>query len=285
MQRRRFETDKYVGRKESIPEQFIWHWVALASSHVANLHYPVDFRAEVDPLIHRDIWQGSFFINWESPMPSPAQMPDILLGDFGSAQYVSDGDMGRGPTGIANDIYSIAYILLVMLFGKPLCFAGGDDVQRDQVEDLIPDIYSDEIKTLAVDLSAHVVGTRWTIRRQQIVNWTGPDTVKLALRVIGDAKAVLERDNFVPDLRWTKPEVSTLPAFFENPAALDDWCRVNNHGRELSGRWHLISFNRDTLQPLRRSPRLNPGLYQAGKKRSLNFDSEEEERQSKRLRR
>lgn len=56
-------------------------------------------------------------------------------------------DVGRGPTGIANYIYSIAYVLLVMLLGKPLCFADGDNVRQDQVWDLIPDVYSDDMKS------------------------------------------------------------------------------------------------------------------------------------------
>lgn len=88
----------------------------------------------------------------------------------------------------------------------------------------------------------------------------------------------------MPDLRWKKPEVSRLPVFFDDVAALDEWCRVNNQGRELSGGWHLVPFNRSTLQPLCRSPRLNSGLYQSDKRRLSNFDSEEEERQPKRLR-
>jgi hypothetical protein len=142
-----------------------------ACSHVAGLHYPVDYRQTVDPLIHRDIWQGNFFLDWPDPLLEPALLPQILLGDFGSAQYVSDGDICRGPTGIGNDIYSIAFVLLVLLLGKSLAFVG-EDVQHDQVRDLIPALYSDEIKEVAVELSVHVVGTRFRVSDKQIVDWS-----------------------------------------------------------------------------------------------------------------
>jgi hypothetical protein len=66
----------------------------------------VDYREAVDPLIHRDIWQGNSFFDWSNPIPEPAPFPEILLGDFDSAQYESDRDIGRVPTGIGNVIYS-----------------------------------------------------------------------------------------------------------------------------------------------------------------------------------
>jgi len=234
--------DLYVKAGELIPEKFIWHFLKSACEHIAALHYPVDFRAQVDPLIHRDIWQGNFFLQWETP---EARLPEILLGDFGAAQYVSEGDVGRGPTGIGNDIYSIAFVLLVLLLGKPLAFAG-NDVQQSKIRALIPDIYSEELKSVAVEMSRHVVGTRFRVSDEQIVGWTVPDTLELASGI-----TALAADKFAqgeaPDLRWTKPTVSDRPLFFEDEEELERWCEVNNQGRRLSGNWKLVPVQRDTL--------------------------------------
>ncbi|KAF8857603.1 hypothetical protein BDZ45DRAFT_690829 [Acephala macrosclerotiorum] len=281
--------DLYAKKGENIPEDFIWYWLKTACSHIANLHYPADHREVVDPLIHRDIWQGNFFLDWPEPIPEPAPFPQILLGDFGSAQYVSEGDIGRGPTGIGNDIYSIAFVLLVLLLGKPLAFAG-NDVQQDQVWDLIPELYSDEIKNVAVELSAHVVGTRFRVQDEQIINWTDPDTLDLARNLISLGDEMLQRfageGNSPSDLRWTKPEVNDLPFFFNDAAALDEWCRTNNEARPLTGKWHLVPIQKDTLRLLRRSKRLNPGQYRRPTKRTRKDMREGEDKsRSKRSRR
>ncbi|KUJ22660.1 uncharacterized protein LY89DRAFT_728779 [Mollisia scopiformis] len=279
--------DLYVKKEENVPEDFIWHWLKTACSHVASLHYPLDHRDAVDPLIHRDIWQGNFFLDWPNPIPDPAPLPQILLGDFGSAQYVSDGDVGRGPTGIGNDIYSIAFVLLVLLLGKPLAFAG-DNVQQDEVRDLIPDMYSDEIKDVAVELSEHVVGTRFRVRDAQIVNWSEPDTLDLARDLIALGDRMLARfaeDGPPTDLSWTKPEVSDLPLFFADAASLDEWCVVNNEDRPLEGRYFLVPIQQDSLRILRRSDRLNPGQYRRPVKRSRDDEEQEEASEVTRLRR
>ncbi|KAE8440765.1 hypothetical protein EG329_006600 [Mollisiaceae sp. DMI_Dod_QoI] len=281
-------TDLYAKKEESIPEDFIWHWLKTACSHVVSLHYPIDYRATVDPLIHRDIWQGNFFLDWPNPIPEPTPLPQILLGDFGSAQYASEGDVGRGPTGIGNDIYSIAFVLLVLLLGKPLAFAG-NNVQQDQVRDLISDIYSDEIKDVAVELSAHVVGTRFRVRDEQILNWTEPDTLALARKLTELGSQMLQmlaEEGSPSDLRWTKPKVDDLPLFFDDISSLDAWCCANNEGKPLTGNWHLVPIQKHTLRILRRSSRLNRRQYQRSVKRTRDDqeEEEEEERQFKRLR-
>lgn len=278
--------DLYGKAKEQIPEDFIWHWLKTACSHVVSLHYPVDLREAVDPLIHRDIWQGNFFLDWPEPIPDPAPLPEILLGDFGSAQYVSDGDIGRKPTGIGNDIYSIAFVLLVLLLGKPLVFAG-NNVQQNQVRDLIPSIYSDEIKDVAVEFSAHVVGTRFRVRDDQIINWDGPDTLALARKLITLGDKMLKRfpEGGKPpsDLRWTKPAVSDLPAHFADEAALDEWCRTNNEANPLTGKWHLVP-EKHTVSILRCSNRLNAGQYKRPAKRTRDVEeATEESRDRKRI--
>ncbi|KAN0091899.1 hypothetical protein V8E51_017746 [Hyaloscypha variabilis] len=279
--------DLYTKKEENVPEDFIWHWLKTACSHIASLHYPVDYRTEIDPLIHRDIWQGNFFLDWPSPIPESATFPQILLGDFGSAQYVSDGDMGRGPTGIGNDIYSIAFVLLVLLLGKPLALAG-NNVQQDEVWDLIPVLHSDEIKRVAVEHSAHVVGTRFRVRDEQIVNWEEPGTLELARQLIVRGEEMLQRiaeeGRPATDLRWTKPEVSDQPLFFDDAAALDEWCRTDNEARPLTGKWHLVPVQKGTLRLLRRSNRLHRGQYQRPAKRGQENDGEEGH-QAKRLRR
>jgi hypothetical protein len=233
--------DLYVKAGEYIPEKFIWHFLKSACEHIAALHYPVDFRAHVDPLIHRDIWQGNFFLQWTDE----AKLPEILLGDFGAAQYVSEGDVGRGPTGIGNDIYSIAFVLLVLILGKPVAFAG-KDVQQSKVRTLIPDVYSEELKDVAVEMSRHVVGTRFRVSDEQILNWGVPNTLELASNITALAAEKLGQGE-EPDLRWTKPPVSDTPLFFEDEEELDEWCETNNQGRRLSGKWKLVPVQRDTL--------------------------------------
>jgi hypothetical protein len=77
-----------------------------------------------------------------------------------------------------------------------------------------------------------------------------------------------EEGNPPSDLRWTKPEVSDLPIFFNDAASLDEWCRANNEVRPLTCKWHLVPIQKDTLRLLRRSNRLNPGQYQRPVKRT-----------------
>ncbi|KAE9367054.1 kinase-like protein [Stipitochalara longipes BDJ] len=251
--------DLYTKKGETVPEDFIWYWLKTAYSHIASLHYPVDYREVVDPLIHRDIWQGNFFLDWPNSIPEPAPFPQILLGDFGSAQYVSDGDVGRGPTGVGNDIYSIAFVLLVLLLGKPLAFAR-NNVQQDEVWGLIPALYSDEMKSVAAELTRKLIA----LGEEMLQRFT-------------------EGGKAASDLRWTIPEVSNLPLFFDDAASLDEWCRKNNEARPLTGKWHLVPVQKDTLHILRRSNRLNRGQYQRATKRAQE-DEGKEGRQTKRLR-
>jgi hypothetical protein len=86
------------------------------------------------------------------------------------------------------------------------------------------------------------------------------------------------------DLRWTKPEVSDQPLFFDDAAALDEWCRTDNEARPLTGKWHLVPVQKGTLRLLRRSNRLHRGQYQRPAKRGQEDDGEEGH-QAKRLRR
>lgn len=73
--------------------------------------------------------------------------------------------------GFGKDIYSIDFVLLVMLLGKPLCFSG-KNFQQDQVGDLTPASYSDKLEGVAVALSTHVVCTKFKAYDEQIVNWS-----------------------------------------------------------------------------------------------------------------
>lgn len=239
--------DLHVARGETVPEDFVWHFLSRWCAIFTTLHYGLrrDGR-RFDPLIHRDAWQGNFFLNWPTP---PTEFPEILLGDWGSAQYVSDGDKGRGPTSVGNDVHSFAYVVLTLCLGKPLYTFG--KVRQDEVLNLLPAQYSKELKNVAVELSALLVDG-WP----DFANWTGPDTAVLAQELIPVAEKMLKMP--FSDLRWTIPQVTNQPALFDNEAALKEWCRLNNDDRNLTGKWSLVEVEKDTFRILRRPGRLNP---------------------------
>lgn len=152
-----------------------------------------------------------------------------------------------------------------MLLGKPIAFAGPPNTQEDAMS-LIFDCYSEELKKVAAELSVHVIGTRFAPQTEDIMNWevAGPDTLEMARKLIPLADEQLQRcaeESGIPDLTWTRSQVSDVPVFFEGDAAVDAWCRTNNLGLDLTGCWELVSVEKETLRLLRRSKRLNPGQW------------------------
>lgn len=87
--------DRLRDGRSSISEVFIWHFLAELSRTVAGFHLPIAENPDGLAVIHGDLHAGNVYLHWPSP---DTILPNILVGDFGSAEMVSHDDSAMQPS-------------------------------------------------------------------------------------------------------------------------------------------------------------------------------------------
>jgi hypothetical protein len=79
--------------------------------------------------------------------------------------------------------------------------------------------------------------------------------------------------------------VTDQPPFIGDAAAFGERCATNNEARFLTGKWHVVPFDKNTFCLLRRSLHLNSRKYEPQMTRARKGGKKkEEDRQSTRRR-
>ncbi|KXT12264.1 hypothetical protein AC579_2045 [Pseudocercospora musae] len=91
----------WTKRQKAIPEVFLLHLIVSLFEGLAFLHSGLRYHAESgeytrdedhEAVVHGDLKPGNIFLRWHPTRPYFGGMPEIVIGDFGTAKFASETD-------------------------------------------------------------------------------------------------------------------------------------------------------------------------------------------------
>jgi serine/threonine protein kinase len=183
-----------IGRP--VPEAVVWYILSSVSKALAHIHF--GWRPDELPpaypqsILHRDVNASNVFLHYPD---NDAQLPNVLLGDFGMAERAEAVPVGRYE--MQSDTEGIALFLPYLL----TCHHPERDEKFTHWWELAQPYYSEELLHWAIKLIA--VKDEERLHTGELMR----DLVPAADRHVREA---LDAGADI-DLRWTKPVSATAP--------------------------------------------------------------------------